>query len=73
VLCPAAAGIVPIIASWFISPLMAALICLLFFVAVRWAVLRRQNSTNMAFYVLPFLFVFTIWVNLFFVLVGGRA
>jgi phosphate/sulfate permease len=61
---------VPIVASWFISPLMAALICLLFFVVLRWAVLRRANSTNMAFYVLPFLFVFTIWVNLFFVLVS---
>lgn len=68
---PYVSGIVPIIASWFISPLMAALICLIFFVAIRTLVLRRANSTNVAFWVLPFLLIFTIWVNLFFVLTKG--
>lgn len=57
----------------FISPLMAALICLLFFVIIRTCVLRRQNSTNISFWVLPLLLVFTIWVNLFFVLVRWIA
>jgi sodium-dependent phosphate transporter len=68
-----AAGIVPIVASWFISPLMAALFCLLFFVVLRFAVLRRVNSTSIAFWVLPGLLVFTVWVNLFFILVCGGS
>lgn len=68
--CCFAAGIVPIIASWFISPLMAALACLFFFVVLRSLVLRRANSTNLSFYVLPLLFFITIFINLFFILVS---
>jgi phosphate/sulfate permease len=50
-----AGGIVPIIASWFISPLAAALFCCFLFVLIRTLVLRRDNSTKIAFYVLPVL------------------
>ncbi|WIA36993.1 hypothetical protein OEZ86_008230 [Tetradesmus obliquus] len=64
-------GIVPIVISWFLSPLAAALIALIIFVAVRTVVLRRPNSTSMAFYVLPVLILITIWVNLFFILTKG--
>jgi phosphate/sulfate permease len=51
-----------IVISWFLSPLAAALIALVIFVAVRTVVLRRANSTSMAFYVLPVLILITIWV-----------
>ena len=62
-----------IVISWFLSPLAAALIALIIFVAVRTVVLRRPNSTSMAFYVLPLLILITIWVNLFFILVRPAA
>lgn len=68
-----AAGVVPIIASWFISPLLAALICLAFFVVLRSLVLRRANSTRISFYVLPLLLVITVFINLFFILVRGAG
>lgn len=62
-------GIVPIVISWFLSPIAAAIVCLVIFLLVRTAVLRRSNSTKLAFYVLPLLIIITIWVNLFFILV----
>ncbi|KAF6259740.1 sodium/phosphate symporter [Scenedesmus sp. NREL 46B-D3] len=56
-------GIVPIVISWFLSPLAAALIAFIIFVAVRTMVLRRARSTDAAFYVLPVLILVTIWVT----------
>ncbi|WIA17922.1 hypothetical protein OEZ85_009416 [Tetradesmus obliquus] len=65
------AGIVPIIISWFLSPIAAALVCLIIFLLIRTLVLRRPNSTKVAFWVLPVLIIVTIWVNLFFILTKG--
>lgn len=64
---------IPIILSWFISPLLAALITLIMFVIVRTAVLRRANSTKLAFYLMPIFVLVCIFINLFFVLVSGNA
>lgn len=54
--------LVQIVISWFLSPLAAALIAFIIFVAVRTMVLRRARSTDAAFYVLPVLILVTIWV-----------
>jgi phosphate/sulfate permease len=51
-----------IVISWFLSPLAAALIAFIIFVAVRTVVLRRAMSTDIAFYVLPVLILITIRV-----------
>jgi phosphate/sulfate permease len=69
---PYVGGIVPIVISWFLSPLLAALITLVLFLAVRTLVLRRANSTKIAFYVLPVLILLTFFINLFFILVSAR-
>jgi phosphate/sulfate permease len=70
-LSPAAVGgIVPIVVSWFLSPLLAALITLVLFTIIRTAVLRRANSTKIAFWVLPVLILLTFFINLFFILVS---
>jgi solute carrier family 20 (sodium-dependent phosphate transporter) len=68
---PYVAGIVPIVVSWFTSPLLAALITLFLFLIIRTLVLRRKNSTSIAFWVLPVLMLFTFFVNLFFILTKG--
>eukprot|EP00775_Hariotina_reticulata_P003090 gene3090-3369_t len=68
---PYVGGIVPIVISWFLSPVAAALVCLILFLIVRTAVLRRTNSTKIAFFVLPVLIIITIWINLFFILTKG--
>lgn len=38
------------------------------FLIVRTLVLRRKNSTMIAFWVLPVLILITFWINLFFIL-----
>jgi sodium-dependent phosphate transporter len=58
-----AAGIVPIIVSWFTSPLLAALITLVLFLIIRTLVLRRKASTAIAFWVLPVLMLFTFFIS----------
>lgn len=68
---PYVAGIVPIIISWFLSPLLAALITLVLFLIIRTLVLRQANSTKIAFWVLPILMLFTFFINLFFILTKG--
>jgi sodium-dependent phosphate transporter len=68
---PYVGGIVPVIVSWFLSPLLAALITLVLFLLVRTLVLRRANSTKIAFWVLPVLMMITFFINLFFILVSG--
>lgn len=73
ILAAAVGGIVPIVISWFLSPLMAALITLVLFLVVRTLVLRRANSTKIAFYVLPVLILLTFFINLFFILVSCQA
>jgi phosphate/sulfate permease len=73
ILAAAVGGIVPIVISWFLSPLMAALITLVLFLVVRTLVLRRANSTKIAFYVLPVLILLTFFINLFFILVSQQA
>lgn len=68
---PYVSGIVPVVLSWFIAPLCAAFACLVIFLLVRTLVLRRKNSTQIAFWVLPILIIITVWVNLFFILTKG--
>jgi phosphate/sulfate permease len=55
-------GCCQIVISWFLSPLAAAVVCLIIFLLVRTVVLRRPNSTKLAFYALPVLIIVTIWV-----------
>lgn len=57
--------------SWFLSPLLAGLVTLLLFLIIRTAVLRRANSTKIAFWVLPLLLLLTFFINLFFILTKG--
>lgn len=70
---PYIGGITPVVISWFLSPLLAALVTLILFLIIRTAVLRRANSTKIAFWVLPLLLLLTFFINLFFILVGCTA
>lgn len=68
---PYISGMVPVFVSWFLSPLLAALITLIIFIIIRTLVLRHQNSTKIAYWVLPILVFLTIFINLFFILTKG--
>jgi sodium-dependent phosphate transporter len=59
-------GIVPIVLSWAISPVLAGLVGAIIFLLIRTLVLRRKNSTGISYWALPVFVLVTIWVN------GGR-
>jgi sodium-dependent phosphate transporter len=48
---PYVGGMVPIVLSWVISPVLACLMAFLLFVITRFLVLRRKNSTKIAYWV----------------------
>ncbi|GAX79284.1 hypothetical protein CEUSTIGMA_g6724.t1 [Chlamydomonas eustigma] len=64
-------GMVPIVISWFTSPVIAGFVAAMFFLFNRAFILRKQNSTQLAFFSLPFLVLIAIFVDLFFVLSRG--
>lgn len=68
---PYIGGMVPIFVSWILSPTVAALFSYILFVVTRTAVLRRPNSTKVAYWALPAFIFVTIWANLYFMLTKG--
>jgi phosphate/sulfate permease len=60
--------VVVIVASWFISPLMAGIMSFILYTILRLAVLRGGNSTTKAIWCLPILLFVTLFVNMLFVL-----
>ncbi|GBF97831.1 sodium phosphate symporter [Raphidocelis subcapitata] len=68
---PYVSGIVPIVLSWIISPVLAGLVGAIIFIIVRTFVLRRKNSTAISYWTLPVFVLFTIWVNVFFIITKG--
>ncbi|KAG1674480.1 hypothetical protein FOA52_003085 [Chlamydomonas sp. UWO 241] len=64
-------GFVPIILSWFFSPLIGGILSAIIFNICRYAILRRRNSTRRAIYAIPILVLFTLFINLLFVLSKG--
>lgn len=71
-LFPAGVGVVVIVASWFISPLLAGLMSYLLYTLLRLAVLRGPSSYKKAVWCLPILLFATLFVNMFFILYKVR-
>lgn len=68
---PYVGGIVPIVLSWVISPVLAAIVGAIIFIIVRTLVLRRKDSTSVSYWALPVFVLVTIWVNVFFIITKG--
>lgn len=64
-------GVVPIFCSWVFSPLLTAIASATIFLLCRTFVLRRQNASKKALYVLPIAVFGTSWINVYFVLTKG--
>lgn len=64
-------GIVAIVMSWFISPLLSAAFAVLLFFTVRTFVLRSANSFDRASVFYPILIWFAVWINAFFIMSKG--
>ncbi len=65
-------GMVPIILSWFVSPILAFIATSILFLGVRTLVLRRKNSFNLGCIALPFLVGLTFFVITVFIAQTGK-
>jgi len=68
---PPYTGVLPIVLSWFISPILTSLGAALIFFLVRTLVLRRANGKNLALWLLPPFVLLTVWINVYFVFTKG--
>jgi solute carrier family 20 (sodium-dependent phosphate transporter) len=64
---PPYAGVLPIILSWFVAPILTAIGSMLIFGIIRFLVLRRENGLKLSYYVLPPAVFLTAWINMYFV------
>ena len=64
-------GIVAIVMSWFISPILSAVFAVILFFTVRTFVLRSANSFDRASIFYPILIWFAVWINGFFIMSKG--
>lgn len=70
---PPVKGVVPIVLSWFISPVLTGLSSAFIFNMCRFLVLRRRNAFRCSFVLMPCLVMLTVWINLYFVFTKGAA
>nr|AQM55173.1 sodium/phosphate symporter PTB [Coleochaete nitellarum] len=68
---PPVKGVVPIIVSWFISPVLTGLASALIFLICRTLVLRREKSWISVLWVLPAAVFATSFINIYFVFTKG--
>lgn len=68
---PFVGGVAPIVASWFISPLLTGVVASLIYGSVRHFVLRPANASQRAMYSLPLVVGLTFFFESFFVLYKG--
>ena len=66
--CPSPQGVVPIIMSWFFSPILTGATSAFILWIVRTTVLRRKNALNLVFWVPPPAVLICTYINVFFVL-----
>jgi phosphate/sulfate permease len=65
---PPYSGVVPIVLSWFLSPVLTALVAVTIFLACRTLVLRRKHGVAVSFYILPLAVFLTCFINVYFIL-----
>ena len=68
---PPFSGVVPIIVSWFASPIVTGCISAGLFLLLRSVVLRRNNALVKSLMVLPFAVALTLFINIYFVFTKG--
>ncbi len=64
-------GLVGVILSWFISPILSAIFAVILFIIVRTLVFRTENPVRNGFIFLPFFYGFTVAIACFFIIYKG--
>ena len=68
---PYVGGVSGIVLSWFLSPIFSAIVAGSIFFITRLTVLRRENSFNKSYVLLPILVGLTLLLNSFFIIYKG--
>merc|ERR1712087_606965 len=66
-------GVVGIVLSWIISPVLSAFFAVILFTLVRSIILRSKNSFSRSIILYPILIMIAVWINAFFVISKGIA
>lgn len=66
-------GVVGVILSWLISPLLSAIFAVLFFVIVRTLVLRRKDPVRNGLIFMPLFYGFAVALAVFFIIYKGDS
>eukprot|EP00186_Timspurckia_oligopyrenoides_P002664 CAMPEP_0182450798 /NCGR_PEP_ID=MMETSP1172-20130603/43374_1 /TAXON_ID=708627 /ORGANISM="Timspurckia oligopyrenoides, Strain CCMP3278" /LENGTH=669 /DNA_ID=CAMNT_0024648521 /DNA_START=111 /DNA_END=2120 /DNA_ORIENTATION=+ len=64
-------GVVGVVASWFISPLLSAVFAIVIFLVVRHGVLRRSNPAKLALLTAPIWYFLAFTITMFFIVYKG--
>ncbi|XP_076325856.1 sodium-dependent phosphate transporter 1-B-like isoform X2 [Tachypleus tridentatus] len=62
-----------IVASWFISPVLSGTVSVLIFIIIRHLILKKENQLEVGLTFLPFIYAFTVFVNVFSVVHDGPS
>mmetsp|Transcript_5884 Transcript_5884/g.13694 ORF Transcript_5884/g.13694 Transcript_5884/m.13694 type:complete len:592 (-) Transcript_5884:85-1860(-) len=66
-------GVVGIVLSWVISPVLSAFFAVILYTSVRQVILRSRHSFTRAILLYPVLIMLAVWINAFFVISKGIA
>lgn len=64
-------GVVGVVLSWFISPVLSAFFALSLFFVVRTTVMRSKDPVRNGYIFLPFFYAFTVMIACFFIIYKG--
>lgn len=64
-------GVVGVIISWVVSPVLSGIIAVFFFLLVRTTVLRREESFKAGLVFMPFFYGITVAIAIFFIIYKG--
>ncbi|CAD2220795.1 Phosphate transporter family, putative [Angomonas deanei] len=70
---PFVGGVVPVIASWFISPTLTGAVAALIYSLIRFLVMRPKNCVNRATYCLPIIVLVAFFLEGFFIMYKGAG
>eukprot|EP00798_Chlamydomonas_sp_ICE-L_P027487 gene27487-4794_t len=68
---PFSKGFLPVVLSWFFSPIIGGILAAIFFSLSKFIILRHDDSAKWAIWSLPALLFITFFINLMFVLAKG--
>jgi solute carrier family 20 (sodium-dependent phosphate transporter) len=70
---PYVAGFVPIVISWVSSPIICAIMSAGIYSIIQYGIIKTPNAIQRSIYFLPFVVLFTVWIEFIFILSKGAG